>query len=59
MIIGLIIWSSVTLLIIGIGIWSWNSKKPAGFYAGVEPPKVNDVQKYNHAVGILQHHDGA
>ena len=53
MIIGLIIWSSVTLLIIGIGIWSWNSKKPAGFYAGVEPPKVTDVQKYNHAVGIL------
>ena len=53
MIIGLIIWSSVTLLIIGIGIWSWNAKKPAGFYAGVEPPKVKDVQKYNHAVAIL------
>ena len=53
MIIGLIIWSSVTILIIGIGIWSWKSKIPAGFYAGVEPPKVKDVRKYNHAVAIL------
>lgn len=53
MIIGLIIWSSVTVLIIGIGIWSWNAKKPAGFYEGVEPPKVKNVQKYNHAVAIL------
>ena len=28
-------------------------KKPAGFFAGVAPPKVKDVLKYNHAVGIL------
>ena len=53
MIIGFIIWSSVAVLMIGIGIWSWNSKKPAGFYAGTKPPKVTDAKKYNHAVGIL------
>ena len=53
MLAGLIIWSTVTVLIIGIGIWSWNSRKPAGFYAGTEPPRVRDVKKYNRAVGIL------
>ena len=53
MIFGLITWSSVTILIIGIGIWSWKSKKPAGFYAGVEPPKVKNVRKYNHAVAFM------
>ncbi len=53
MIIGFIIWSSCALLIIGIGIWSWNSKKPAGFYAGVVPPKVKDVKSYNHAVAVM------
>ena len=53
MIIGFIIWSSCALLIIGIGIWSWNSKKPAGFYAGVVPPMVKDVKSYNHAVAVM------
>ena len=53
MIAGFITWSSVALLLIGIAIWSWNSKKPAGFYAGSEPPKVKDVEKYNHAVALL------
>ena len=53
MMIGFIIWSSVAALITGIGIWSWNSTKPAGFYAGVTPPKVKDTAKYNHAVGML------
>ena len=53
MIVGFIIWSFCTILIVGIGIWSWNSKKPAGFYAGVEPPKVKDVKGYNHAVAVM------
>ena len=53
MMIGFIIWSSVAVLIIGIGIRSRKSKKPAGFYSGTEPPRVTDVKKYNQAVGIL------
>ena len=53
MIFGFITWSSVTILIIGIGVWSWKLKKPAGFYAGIEPPKVKDVRKYNHAIAIM------
>ncbi len=30
MIFGVIIWSAVAVLIVGIGIRSWTSKKPAG-----------------------------
>lgn len=52
-IFGLAIWSAVALLIVGVGIWSWKSTKAIGFFAGVEPPKVKDVQKYNRAVGCL------
>ena len=53
MIAGFIIWSAVSLSLVGIGIWAWFSRKAAGFYAGVEPPKVTDVRKYNHAVAVL------
>ena len=52
-IFGLVIWSAVALLIVGVGIWSWKSPKAIGFFAGVEPPKVKDVQKYNRAVACL------
>ena len=41
------------LLLAGVGIWTWKAEKAAGFFAGVEPPKVRDVRKYNHAVGVL------
>ena len=50
---GFIIWSAIALLIIGIGVWTWCSKKPAGFFAGVEPPKVTDVRRYNRAAACL------
>ena len=50
---GFVIWSSVTLLLIGIGIWAWRSKKAFGFYAGVRPPEVSDVAAYNHSVALL------
>ena len=53
MIFGLIVWSAVAALIVGIGIWSWRSKKAVGFYSGVEPPKVRDIRRYNHAVAVL------
>ena len=53
MIIGFIIWSAVSLVLLGIGFWSWNSGKAAGFYSGVKPPEVKDVRKYNHSVAVL------
>ena len=53
MIIGFIIWSLVCIVLFGIGIWSYRSRDPVGFWTGSKPPRVKDVTKYNHAVGIL------
>ncbi len=53
MMIGFVIWSAITVMILVIGALTWRSKQPAGFFAGVEAPKVRDVQGYNHAVAIL------
>ena len=53
MVIGFIIWSAVCLVLAGLGIWAWNARTPVGFFAGVEPPKVTDVRKYNRAVAWL------
>ena len=38
---------------LGIGIWSYRSKEPVGFFTGAKPPEVKDTKKYNHAVAIL------
>ena len=53
MIIGFVIWSIVSAIMLGIGMWSYRSEKPVGFFTGTKPPDVKDVRKYNHAVGIL------
>ena len=53
MLIGFIIWSSITFLLLGIGIWAWNSGTPVSFFSGVKPPEVKDVRKYNHSVAVL------
>ena len=53
MVIGFIIWGAVALVLVGIGVYDWNSKKAVGFYSGVKPPEVTDVRKYNHCVAIL------
>ena len=53
MIIGFIIWSIVSLVLLGIGIWTWNSNKPVGFYTGTKPPEVTDARKYNRSVAVL------
>ena len=53
MIIGFVIWSTVFLALLGIGIWAWTSDKAVGFYTGTNPPEVTDVQKYNHSVAFL------
>ena len=53
MIIGFVIWSIVSAIMLGIGMWSYRSEKPVGFFTGTKPPAVKDAKKYNHAVGIL------
>ena len=53
MIAGFVIWSAVSLLLVGIVVWCWRSEKAVGFYTGVKPPEVTDVRKYNRSVGKL------
>lgn len=53
MILGFIFWSVMAVGLAVIGIISWRSKKPAGFFTGVKPPEVTDTVKYNHAVGTI------
>lgn len=52
-VIGFIIWTIVSCFIIGLGIRAFFSKKPVGFWANIEEGTVNDVKKYNSAVGKL------
>ena len=53
MILGFVIWSLMGLMIAGLGIHSLRSENAVGFFAGVEPPKVKDVKKYNKSVGVM------
>lgn len=53
MVLGFIIWSIVSVVLLCIGIWAWRSEKAVGFYSGTKPPDVSDVQKYNRSVAIL------
>ena len=53
MIIGFVIWSLVSLVLLGIGFRTWRSGKAAGFWSGIRPPEVDDVRAYNHSVAIL------
>ena len=47
MIMGFVIWSIVFAIMLGIGIWSYRSEKPVGFFTGTKPPEVKDAKKYN------------
>lgn len=51
--LAIIIWAAVGVIILGIGIFSFFSKKPVGFWANAEIFDVEDYQKYNYAVGKL------
>lgn len=51
--VGFIIWAVVGLVIMGIGVSDFFSKKAVGFWANINVEKVTDVKKYNCAVGIL------
>lgn len=48
-----LIWAACGLLIAGIGIRGFFTKKPIGFFANAEPPAVSDVKQYNRATGWL------
>jgi len=52
-VIGFIIWSAITLIFIVLAVLAWRSEKPIGFFAGVKPPEVRDIRKYNRGVAIL------
>ena len=51
--IAFIIWAAVGCLIIGIGISAFFRKKAVGFWANVEVEPMNDIRKYNCAMGKL------
>lgn len=51
--IGFALWGLLGCIFIYLGIRSFFSKKPKGFWANAQLFEVNDVKKYNHAVGKL------
>ena len=53
MVIGFLIWTITSIIILGIAISTWKSKDPTGFYTGVKPPEVKDTRRYNHQVALL------
>ena len=48
-----VIWCLCGCLFIGLGVFAFFSKKPVGFWANVKTFAVNDVKKYNAAMGKL------
>lgn len=50
-----IIWASIAVFFIGMGIYDLTSKKakPFGFWANAEVGTIEDVKGYNRALGIL------
>ena len=53
MIAGFIIWSMISLLLAGIGVWTLKSKKAANFFFFFYPPEVSNIRQYNRAVAAL------
>lgn len=50
---GFIICVIVGCFFVGIGIFAFFAKKTVGFWSNAKVYEVNDVRKYNHAVGKL------
>lgn len=53
--IAFVIWSILSVLFIGMGIYDLNFKKakPFGFWANAEMTSIEDVKGYNRALGKL------
>lgn len=50
---GFILWSIVGCLMIGLGVYSFFSKRPMGFWANIKTFQVTDFKGYNAAMGKL------
>lgn len=48
-----VIWSFVAIIFVLIGKSAWRSEQEVGFFTFTKPPKVKNIEKYNHAVGKL------
>ena len=51
--LGFIIWTIVGCFIIGIGISAFFSRKAVGFWTNIKVEPIDDIKKYNDAVGKL------
>lgn len=52
-IIGFVIWAIGGVIIIGLGISAYFSRKVVGFWANIKPISVNDIMGYDRAVSKL------
>ena len=52
-IIGFIVWAIIGCFIMGIGISAFFKKKAVGFWANIKVEPMNNIKKYNYAVGKL------
>lgn len=52
-IIAFIIWALVGCFFVGMGIFSFFSRKTVGFWANIKMDEVSDKKKYNQAMGKL------
>ncbi|MDD2978993.1 MAG: hypothetical protein PHN80_03380 [Hespellia sp.] len=52
-IIGFIAWAIIGCFIIGLGISAFFRKKAVDFWANVKVEPMNDIRKYNYALGKL------
>ena len=48
-----VVYSICAVLFLGIGLRARRAKEAVGFFTGVEPPTVYDIEKYNRAVSRL------
>lgn len=48
-----VIWAALGVMFIALGVYAFFAKKPQHFWANVKMMEVNDVKRYNRAVGKL------
>lgn len=53
MVVGFIIISIVAVIFLGIGVSCYKSQEAVGFFTGVKPPVVKNIEKYNRAVSMI------
>lgn len=48
-----LIWSSIGLFFVGMGIACFFAKKAMGFWANIKMPEIEEIKPYNRALGKL------